>query len=208
MKEEYVLMADIIDSSSHEGEALSQMFAQLVNQVNQQFKAQIKSPLTITLGDEFQGVILDLGSAIEIIFGIEEALIMLEMPFQLRYVLNYGEIDTPVNPEIAYGMLGQGLTEARKKLTESKKGSNRFAISVESGTKTDQLNQAFYLYQYVQEGWNPKDLEVVALFLKGKTYREVAEILEKDDSSTWRREKSLGIKAYNTCKELIKSLAQ
>jgi len=204
---ELVLMADIIGSSSYSGTDLSSIFYQLTDEVNKKYNGHIKSPLTITLGDEFQGVVSDISSSVDIILFYEEELIHNKLPFRLRYILNEGEIVSEVNTQIAHGMLGPGLTEARNLLLDAKKSNEHFYFHLENEQLSKKLNKAFYLYQHIQDSWNPKDLESVSLFLSGKSYREVARILDKDESSTWRREKSLGIRAYANCKELIRMIA-
>lgn len=67
-------------------------------------------------------------SAVSIIISMEEQLIDQGNPFQLRYVLNQGEITTEINQKIAYEMLGSGLTEAREQLDTYKKMGNRFNV--------------------------------------------------------------------------------
>lgn len=81
-------------------------------------------------------------------------------------------------------------------------------LTIEDQRTMDQLNQSLYLYQFLMEQWNDKDFPEVSLFIQGKNYKQVAQVLKKDESSTWRREKSLGIKAYNTCKKLIGNIVE
>jgi len=58
-----------------------------------------------TLGDEFQSVIKNLPAALDIIFSIEEKIAAGGQDFRLRYVLEEGKIETPLNRKIAYGMI-------------------------------------------------------------------------------------------------------
>ena len=91
----YIIMADII-SSRHikkEQDFMGQ-FKSLTLKANQQFKSQIISPLTITLGDEFQGIVDTVQTLFELVFFLEEQRIEAGYTFQLRYSLVYGEIET------------------------------------------------------------------------------------------------------------------
>ena len=68
----FILMADVIGSSNMPSQALITEFKKLVKACNSVFAASLESPLTITLGDEFQCVVKDLNSAVKILFYLEE----------------------------------------------------------------------------------------------------------------------------------------
>src|ERR1700679_127228 len=107
-------MADIINSREADQLLLMNNFGEVVSAINVSNKENLLSPLTITLGDEFQGITKGLKEAISVILNIEENIIITGNTFKLRYVIVEGAIDTPINSSIAYGMLGDGLTRARK----------------------------------------------------------------------------------------------
>src|SRR5687768_15871818 len=99
-KKYFILMADIIGSSGKASNQLMKVFQKVVEKINLQQQDNLLSPFTITLGDEFQGVVKDLKAGLESIITFEETLIKHQLDFKLRYVLQYGQIDTPINPEI------------------------------------------------------------------------------------------------------------
>ncbi len=200
----FILMADIVDSSGYPSKPLIGEFKYLVKKINNEFKTSITSPLTITLGDEFQGILTDLSSAVNIIFRMEELIVARASGFKLRYVLAYGEVETPIEEKHAHGMLGKGLTEARHRLAVLKKSFNRFEFS--GFDISDQLNKLFILLQHFIDSWHEKDWKVVDAFLQKGDYKAVAKKLKKDPSTMWRRERSLAIPEYLVCKELIGSL--
>ena len=125
-----ILMADIVGSSKRKGKALMNDFKIAVAWVNKRDKSHIASPLTITLGDEFQGVVKNTHSALQIVFDLEQYLMRQENPFKLRYVIHEGKIETKLNRKNAYEMLGPGLTHAREELVALKSSRNRFKISL------------------------------------------------------------------------------
>src|SRR2546421_13076826 len=98
-----ILMADIVESSKMEPGQLMADFKKVVELINEKHVKNILSPLTITLGDEFQGVINGAEAALQVIFNIEEELLKLTKPFKMRYVLVEGKIDTPLNRKNAHG---------------------------------------------------------------------------------------------------------
>lgn len=194
-------MADIVDNSDYESKSLLVDFKRQVGKINKEFKDKIKSPLTITLGDEFQGIIADLQTSLKMIIRLEELRIELATGFKLRYVLGFGEVDTPIMLQHSHGMLGAGLTQTRKRLEELKKSFVRFKFI--AFPEADHLNKLFALLQHFLDSWHEKDLKVVTSFLKESDYKVVAKKMKRDPSSMWRRERSLAIAEYRVCKDLI-----
>lgn len=200
-------MGDVVDSRKKNQNLLMENFKSLINEIDTKYRENILSPLTITLGDEFQGIIKDLASAINIILAIEESIIANKFDFKLRYILNEGDIETPINNKIAYEMLGSGLTDARYKLTELKTEKERFIISIENKIQERILMNSFKIYESIIEKWNlERDYDIASNFIKYTDYKIVSEILKKNRSLLWKREKSLNIDAYNSVKDIIKTI--
>jgi hypothetical protein len=199
----YILMADVVGSNEKNSNELMSDFQMLVSYTNKIYSDSIESPLTITLGDEFQGIVSSAITGIDIILAMEEYILEEEFDFKLRYVLYEGVVETPINPDIAHEMLGSGLTNARKRLNEMKKDTSRFYISTKSSTE---LNKMMKVTQHFIDGWHPKDRSTVSGFLQGHDYKALAKIHQKDESTLWRRRKSLAIDEYLLCKDLIHHL--
>lgn len=204
LTDNYILMADIINSSQHDQKQLMSDFEYITQFINQQYRKQILSPLTITLGDEFQSVIINLLSAVKIIISLEEKIIQTQPNFKLRYVLVEGSIDTPINEKIAHGMLGEGLTRARKNLLQAKADGSRFHVELRNKKKHNAMNSSFLVYQSIVDNWNiDKDRELIKEFFKLRDYKKVADNLGKTRSQIWKREKSLKINEYIAMKDII-----
>lgn len=203
MSQRYILMADVIKSTQMSARDLMRDFKEIASLVNRRSAGAFYSPITITLGDEFQSVVQSLKSGADVIIYFEEALIREAKDFKLRYALNFGEIDTPLNRQAAYGMLGPGLLETRTFLGRLKNSRDRFFFRLEDPDLTERMNMIFRLYQMVVDAWRKKDYTVIAEFLKNEDYKAVADTLKKDRSLMWKREKSLNIAAYLTIKDLI-----
>jgi len=203
----FVIMADIVDSSSYEGGRLMHDFKAIVAQVNKQYDDDIVSPLTITLGDEFQGIVKDLQSAVTIIFALDEALLNAELEFDLRYIVNYGEVETPINKEKAYEMLGEGLTSARKQLESMKSNGREVRVSGIAKKVEEKLNLALQLYRSLYDDWHTKDRKLVHEFLQNDDYKELARVHDKDPSSMWRKRRSLKIEDFKASKQLVELIS-
>ncbi|MBY0433322.1 MAG: SatD family protein [Cyclobacteriaceae bacterium] len=198
-----IMMADIVGSSKKRGKALMHDFKEAVDSINKEHKRNILSPLTITLGDEFQGVVKNMYEALKIMFALEHHLMSIKSPFQLRYVLHEGEIDTVVNRVNSYAMLGPGLTQARKQLTELKGSKKRFFISTTNKAISEKLTYGALVYQGIVDRWTPAQRKVAVHLLSEADYREVAKTLKKDPTAIWRRRRSLMIDECNYIKRLI-----
>lgn len=203
----YIIMADIINSSDMPGKLLMNHFKDEVDSVNQKFTEKIISPLTITLGDEFQGIVKDLASAVEVIFYIDQRLLKNDLEFHLRYVVNYGVIDTAINSRNAYEMLGEGLTRARELLAEIKASENEILMAGIAEPTNAMLNMAFKLYRSLYNDWKKEDRAIAALFLEVEDYKIVANSFQRDPSTMWRRERSLKMNEFKTSRNLITALA-
>jgi len=198
-----ILMADIVESSKMQADQLMTDFKKVVESTNEKHKKSILSPLTITLGDEFQGVITGTEAALQIIFNLEEELLKLTVPFKMRYVLVEGRIDTPLNKKNAHGMLGPGLTEARSILTSMKSGKNRFAVKLKDTRTSEKIMLALHVLQGISDQWTPPQKKIAHSFLQLGDYKKVASKLKKDASAIWRRKNSLLIDEYNDLRTLI-----
>jgi hypothetical protein len=206
MKDYIILMADIVRSRNQDQAALMRSFQALVMDANTAHN--FVSPLTITLGDEFQGLLGTIAEAVQVLSWLEEERARKGMTFKLRYVIVEGLIETPVNPRIAYGMLGDGLTRARQYLEQLKKEDTRFLFWLKDTRQSKALNNVFIALQELLDHWNvERDHELIGAFLEHNNYIRVAMALKKERSLMWKRKKSLKINAYLALKETAKYIA-
>lgn len=207
--QQIVLMADIINSRERAQAATMEDFKMLTKSANYEHAKHLLSPLTITLGDEFQGVARSLAAGVALIIALEEISIRTSTLFRLRYALVQGEIDTPLNNEIAYGMLGPGLTRAREALADMKKETSRFFVEISNPRQQEALNSTFFLYQQLVDKWRPeKDYKLVTHFLHSPDYKKVAKELDERRSQIWKRYRSLEMHQYFAVRHLLTYLSQ
>ena len=203
-EDQIILMADIVNSGSSDSKNTMETFKEIVRNTNAVFIKSIDSPLTITLGDEFQGVVNNIANAIKIICYIEEYIVKNNIKFKLRYVVNEGIIDTEINPIRSYEMLGKGLTEARKLLNELKKSKSRFFIHINLEAKKELLNESLLVYQNIIDNWNiEKDHDLLAKFIDLEDYKKVSLAVNKDKSQIWKRNKNLNIDSFFAIKRVL-----
>ncbi|MND75044.1 hypothetical protein D3C81_637940 [compost metagenome] len=207
MKTQYILMADIIDSREKDELILMWQFKDLVHDLNYIYRNKISSPLTITLGDEFQGIISDLENLIQILFYIEEQIIKRGFIFKLRYAVSESDIDhINLNTYASYGMLSEGLIKTRDTLNHSKKNKSRFNFLLKSinPKKALKLELLFSCYQAKIDSWDRKDKDIIKEYLdNNKDYKSIASTLNMYDSTIWKKLHRLDIETYINLKTLI-----
>lgn len=202
----YILMADVVQSRSYQGEAIQRELKGIVNKCNVLLKEVLLSPFTVTLGDEFQGVLASLSDAVESVLLLEDVLLQVQPSFKLRYVLVYGAIETPLNSKIAYGMLGPGLTLAREMLNTKRRGRQRFQLNLSDHPIEQNLRMLFRLLELISSRWKERDHALIRAMIWSTEDQEVAKAFCKTNSQIWKRKKTLEIEEYITIKKLIKNV--
>ncbi|MFY0697222.1 MAG: hypothetical protein JXR11_05175 [Balneola sp.] len=200
-----IFMGDVVNSSDYDGEVLSKGLKELVESTNKKFGKAILSPLTITLGDEFQGILSSVSSGIDLLFHLEEELLIKEPDFKLHYVLLLGEIETEINPDIAYEMMGKGLTEARKMLSSKRRSRKRFRFKLQNKEQTEQLSRIFEVLDTIILNWKKEDYPLILDMINNDNNSEVGELHDKNRDQIWKRRKTLMINEYNLLKDFIKT---
>lgn len=201
-----IWMCDIISSSKMPGKALMREFESLVAELNSGYADKILSPITITLGDEFQAVIKSQKDAIELILAWEEKSIEKGYKFKVRHVLWEGEIDTAINSRRAFKMLGSGLTDARNALNAMKMSNKRFCVKLDKKAAHKRIDNAFVIYQEIIDNWSlERDYPIAAAYFKKNDYKVVAELLGRERSLIWKREKTMRMDSYFAVKEILTS---
>lgn len=207
MSLEHILMGDIIASSRYRASALREAFLAQIATCNSALAEEIKSPYTVTLGDEFQGVAASLRGAVEAIFFLEERLLGVRPPFKLRYVLVHGEIDTPLNRRKAHTMMGAGLTRARQLLTDKRRGQPRFRFDLQDRAAARRLERLFLAIDGLTGRWSSSDAELIGDMIANRHNGEVGARHGKNRSQIWKRRKHLLIEEYRALKKVVLEMA-
>lgn len=209
MAKAYILMADVVNSGKKNSRILMKDFKEIVSVVKRKHRGKFLSPITITLGDEFQAIVDTLDTTISIIFSLEEEIIKAGTDIKLKYVVEYGDIDTDINSKIAYEMLGPALTNARNHLLESKKEKDRRVAFFLKDKKTGELlENLFFVTTSIADSWKRKDYPLIKEFIESESYRNIAKKLAKDPSQIWKRQKTLRTKQYIALKSSIQYIAK
>jgi predicted DNA-binding protein YlxM (UPF0122 family) len=142
-----------------------------VVQINEQFHEYIEAPMTITKGDEFQGLIDTPAHTYEIIHALQKMV----FPIRIRYGIGIGNIyrmggSLPIEMDgPAFHKSNYALNMAKKRKTE--------AWLISDKEVTDQLiNTLFILLSAIKSRWNERHFKLYWAYQDLGTYREVAEM--------------------------------
>src|SRR5688572_19428963 len=153
-----VLMGDIVGSERAASvKAVHKAFNKAVSDANESYAEHVASPLTITLGDEFQGLFTSFVHTWDAAVALRLQLLVGGIP--CRFVVGAARLATPLNRTEAWNMMGSGLSAARDKLNDKRTGSAyRFSFPEEPVVELlldavgDALTQG-------EEAWTPTQLE-------------------------------------------------
>jgi len=169
-----VVMGDLVGSeNSLPFELLHERFNQAVDNQNLEHVDNLISPLTITLGDEFQGLTHTTTQAVTIARNLR--LELLAEKIDCRFVIGTVEIQTQLNPSKAWNMMGAGLARARKKLNQ-KKADQFYRFSIAEAPVTEILLDAIGTgLSAIERSWTDQQGEDISALIGGLSPTELSE---------------------------------
>lgn len=173
------IIGDIIKSREiNERETFQKKLNSVLEEVNEKFMDIIASKFTVTLGDEFQGLLLNKGDIFTVLFYIKLRL----FPVKVRIAMGIGEITTEIDPDRSLGADGPAYHRARDIMDEFKDLEKKPSIPNSSilikGTKDNydnSLNTILTLMTYIEKSWSLKQVENIFLtFFKEMNQKDIA----------------------------------
>jgi hypothetical protein len=155
-----VVMGDLVSSEDTASiEALHDRFNSAVQWANATHGPMIVSPLTITLGDEFQGLCATLEGGLGVVRDLRARL--LTNGVGCRFVVGAVRLETPVNPARAWNMMGPGLAGSRQRLAD-KRDANAYRFELRGQPELQALMEAVGAsLTQIEDSWTDRQREVV-----------------------------------------------
>ena len=184
------IIGDIKNSKSiEERRDFQNKLNNILNEINEIFSNSISSNFTITLGDEFQGLLHSGEHVMDIIQYIKREV----YPIKIRFGIGIGAITTDIDSTMSIGADGPGYHKARdsieqlkvlEKKNESTYGDVQIKIDGDNNLQELLLNSILKLMYCIEKGWTKKQRQVVnyALFEK-KTQTETAQYFNVSQSN-------------------------
>lgn len=177
------VIADIIASKKVENRSpLQKLLNNILEEINDQYSDNIESNLTITLGDEFQGIIKDFQTAFLIIDLIDTRLkvstrININEEVTLRWGIGLGELATPINnKKLSTGTDGPSYWNARKAIEEVHahndygKTNERLITNAE---EDEFLNSVLRLQNVIRNQWTSSQQETAYILFNEFGYEAI-----------------------------------
>lgn len=167
------IIGDIKNSKKIQNrDCFQQKFKNVLDQINIKYADSIASNFTITLGDEFQGLLLSGKHLMDIILCIKKEI----YPHEIRFGIGIGAITTQINHEFALGADGPSYHKARNCIETLKKLEKQrevaftdiiIGIDEESDNKLQELtlNTIFKLMYAIEKKWTKKQRETILYML-------------------------------------------
>ena len=195
------LIADVIDSKMvQERFDLQKQLEKTLQTMNELFGEFIASNFTLTLGDEFQGLLKVDAPVFQIIDTLRSEL----TPTQLRFGIGLGEIVTDIDPLQSIGADGPAYWNARAaiNLVHQKNDYGNTQIYFSSGKEDFFVNALIASGEAIRSGWRGSQEEILLDLLKRCVYSEnfsqqdLAQSLAINPSALSKRLKSSSIRVY------------
>ena len=197
------LIADVIDSKMvQERFDLQKQLEKTLQTMNELFGEFIASNFTLTLGDEFQGLLKVDAPVFQMIDTLRSEL----TPTQLRFGIGLGEILTDIDPLQSIGADGPAYWNARAaiNLVHQKNDYGNTQIYFSSGKEKQDffVNALIASGEAIRSGWRGSQEEILLDLLKRCVYSEnfsqqdLAQSLAINPSALSKRLKSSSIRVY------------
>lgn len=168
-----ILMGDIVRSeAAGPVDRLHRIFNAAVDDCNDRHADVLSSRLTITLGDEFQGLTRTLNAAAVLARSLR--LKLLADKVECRFAIGMEYLQTPLNPDRAWNMMGLGLSATRQKLNE-KRTDTLYRFVLPDHPELERLFEALGAgLTFLERSWTPRQLQDIASTLEGRKPAEIA----------------------------------
>lgn len=199
------IIGDFIDSKKIKNRSeVQEMLRETMYFINQTYEDHLASPFTITIGDEFQALLLPNKD----IFPIIDTIRIMMFPVAIRFGIGIGDIVTAINPQQSIGADGPAYWNARSAidLVHDKNDYGMTNIRLSLGQKEDieerMLNSLLANGEFIQAKWTDKQREMLQYLLSTNQYDEsfdhqnLARELGIEPSALTKRLKASGLKVY------------
>ena len=194
-----VITADINKSRDIEDrEALQESMQKAIALINEQFVEQVLVPFTITLGDEWQGLLKSLAKSYEIVASFRDAL----EGVSVSYGIGEGTIGTTIMARTSE-MDGEAFHKSRAAL-DSAKQNHREVVFATRDERTDLLlNATCVLLQTLRASWTERQREKIMAYKKYGTETKVAEVLGVTQGDIHQAIRAGAGKVYLQCEKEV-----
>lgn len=161
------IIGDIKDSRKIEKrDDVQEKLMEVLCGINEKYLKDIASKFTITLGDEFQGLLYRGVNTMAIILEIERKM----YPTKIRFGIGIGEITTNIDHQLAIGADGPGYYRAREaiqylkkneKRKQASKSDIRIEVDGEEQASVELINTILSLMTVIKYSWSDRQRQTI-----------------------------------------------
>jgi Trp operon repressor len=204
------IIGDIVNSRNIENRAdVQYQLEDILKYINMKYKDSIVAKFTITIGDEFQCLLNEPKSVLNIIDYIKMNL----YPVKIRFGIGLGEMSTEIKV-FALGSDGPAYHLAREAIEDIKQSDIKYEQPVRdtmiyaTNKENNQfnhlniVNSLLSVCYYIESKWSEKQRDIIKQITKEeKSHRELAKQYGITQTSISRRFNSSGYYTYKNAKE-------
>lgn len=207
------IIGDIINSRTIDNRSeVQKKLNTVLDYLNVEYKESIAAKLTITIGDEFQGLF----NSADSIFCVIEDIKMEMYPVKIRFGIGFGVISTDIVNDYAIGADGSVYHNARIALDEIKESQSRngqpimdtriyYDLPTES-ININIINAAISACTLIENTWTDKQREVIKLIMKNNlSQSKLAEILKIQQAGVQKRLAGSDFYTYKYVLDIVQS---
>lgn len=193
MDQYIVLIGDLVgskDLNNREREKCQSILKETLEKINNEDSSSIRSPLTITLGDEFQAVYDDISTVLADSWSVLAAL----HPVGVRFSMGIGRIYTPINSEQALGMDGPAFHVAREGMNQLKSSGRIYNVEIgslsdrpeEIVSLVDLVNHTLHFLSNELKQWKKTRFQILVMLQEGLSVKKIAEEIGISESAVYK----------------------
>ncbi len=175
-----VIIGDIVHSRSLQNRyRLQTQFEQHLKEVQSKYNKDCVSPLTLTIGDEFQTVLQTTGR----MFAMLQAIEISTKEFAMRFGFGAGGINTAINRKRAIGMDGPAFHSARQAIEEAKRMGYNYYFNGGDETNERRINILLEWIGVTWQRWTYEKKKILHYNRQGWTQQKIAKELSMSQSA-------------------------
>jgi SatD family (SatD) len=171
---------------------IQERFKEFTQYLNKRYAKDILSRFVITLGDEFQGLLLSATPIPDLMWDIEHRF----SDRDLRVGVGFGVLNTPIQKE-AINVDGPALYNARTAIESSRSKRSLGGVFVGFGEMDQVLNGIARILSFHRSKFTQQQLRIAELMREGLTHMEAADQLKISRQAVSKQVKSMGWGAYS-----------
>ena len=190
--------------NQHERQKAHSLLSNSLRYINKKYPNRIVAQFTLTIGDEFQGLLKSGTNLFEMMDTI--SLTMKTIGVDLYFGIGVGTIITPINPRFSAGIDGPAYWNARTALEELKinddYGMNAVRFNYKQHPDEALINETIALGEYMKFKWTQSQLDLLAGTIEMGDYHDsfrqvdLAETMHLQPKALHKRVSLSGIKLY------------